>query len=78
VELLGEPLVLWQDSTKQWRAALDRCPHRWAPLSEGFVDPEQKRLTCAYHGWEFEGDGRGARIQQAEGTAEETALRSRR
>ncbi|KAG5179282.1 hypothetical protein JKP88DRAFT_264308 [Tribonema minus] len=45
---------------------------------EGFVDPEPKRLVCAYHGWEFEGDGRGARIPQAEGTAEETALRSRR
>lgn len=35
--------------------ALDRCPHRGAPLSAGTV--EHDCLVCPYHGWEFDGDG---------------------
>jgi Rieske [2Fe-2S] domain len=47
VELLGEGLVLWRDKDEQWRAATDRCSHRWAPLSEGLIDPITKRLTVS-------------------------------
>lgn len=42
VTILGKPLVLWWDRNKSekgqsggWRAFLDMCPHRLAPLSEG-------------------------------------------
>jgi nitrite reductase/ring-hydroxylating ferredoxin subunit len=34
----------------------DRCPHRLAPLSAGWVDGG--RLRCRYHGWSFAADGR--------------------
>ena len=30
----------------------DSCPHRGIPLSVGWFDG--KRVTCRYHGWEFE------------------------
>ena len=39
-------------------AVLDRCPHRHAPLSKGFVRPDG-RLACGYHGWHFDGAGSG-------------------
>eukprot|EP00611_Tribonema_gayanum_P013115 TRINITY_DN2389_c1_g1_i4.p1 TRINITY_DN2389_c1_g1~~TRINITY_DN2389_c1_g1_i4.p1 ORF type:complete len:577 (-),score=158.80 TRINITY_DN2389_c1_g1_i4:654-2156(-) len=65
VELLGEALVLWRDSNKQWRAAVDRCPHRMAPLSEGIIHPKTGNLMCTYHGWEFDGDGTCTNIPQA-------------
>ncbi|GBG91857.1 hypothetical protein CBR_g53748 [Chara braunii] len=46
-----------------WRAFLDMCPHRLAPLSEGRIN-EQGRLQCSYHGWSFGGDGGCKRIPQ--------------
>ncbi|CAM9980802.1 unnamed protein product [Ectocarpus fasciculatus] len=53
---MGEGLVVWKDPKDGgWKAFADRCPHRWAPLSEGRVDQESGRLQCIYHGWEFEG-----------------------
>ena len=33
-----------------------RCPHRLVPLSAGTV--VDGRLTCRYHGWQFDGEGR--------------------
>jgi phenylpropionate dioxygenase-like ring-hydroxylating dioxygenase large terminal subunit len=52
---LGEPVVVWR-SGGVLRAALDRCPHRQAPLSRGSID-DQGRLVCSYHGWCFDGQG---------------------
>jgi phenylpropionate dioxygenase-like ring-hydroxylating dioxygenase large terminal subunit len=55
-ELLGEPLVLWRAAPGEpIRAAVDRCPHRWARLSAGQVDSGS--LVCPYHGWRFGPDG---------------------
>ena len=34
----------------------DRCPHRLAPLSAGWV--EDGKLRCGYHGWVFDATGR--------------------
>ncbi|HEY8524031.1 MAG TPA: aromatic ring-hydroxylating dioxygenase subunit alpha [Acidimicrobiales bacterium] len=34
----------------------DRCPHRLAPMSAGWVEGDQ--LRCRYHGWSFGPDGR--------------------
>ncbi len=28
------------------------CPHRGAPLSEGFI--ENHRVICSWHGWQFD------------------------
>jgi phenylpropionate dioxygenase-like ring-hydroxylating dioxygenase large terminal subunit len=60
--LLGVDLVLWRDATGAPAAALDRCPHRTAKLSKGFV--ENGTLVCGYHGWAFGGDGKCLRVPQ--------------
>jgi phenylpropionate dioxygenase-like ring-hydroxylating dioxygenase large terminal subunit len=60
VELLQSATVLWRSGDGQVHAALDRCPHREAPLSLGAVRAGQ--LQCAYHGWTFDGDGRCALV----------------
>jgi phenylpropionate dioxygenase-like ring-hydroxylating dioxygenase large terminal subunit len=39
----------------------DRCPHQLSPLSAGTVTRAEDgtpRLSCAYHGWRFDGTGR--------------------
>jgi phenylpropionate dioxygenase-like ring-hydroxylating dioxygenase large terminal subunit len=33
--LLGEPVVFFRNAAGQVQALLDRCPHRFAPLSMG-------------------------------------------
>ena len=53
--LLGEPVVFFRNEDGQVQALLDRCPHRFAPLSKGKL--VQGVIQCAYHGLEFKGDG---------------------
>ncbi|MGB6974419.1 MAG: Rieske 2Fe-2S domain-containing protein [Terracidiphilus sp.] len=50
--LLGIPLVLGRRKDGRVFAMRDSCPHRGIPLSVGWFDGE--RVTCRYHGWEFE------------------------
>ena len=50
--LLGIPLVLGRRDDGRVFAMRDSCPHRGIPLSVGWFDG--KRVTCRYHGWEFE------------------------
>jgi phenylpropionate dioxygenase-like ring-hydroxylating dioxygenase large terminal subunit len=57
----GVPLVLFRGSGGTAAALLDRCPHRNVPLSLGRVVGAGV-LECAYHGWQFEADGRCARV----------------
>lgn len=49
-----------------WRVFADVCPHRLAPLSEGRVEPETGCLQCAYHGWEFDDQGKCKQIPSAD------------
>lgn len=55
ITLLGDHYVVWR-TDEGVSAAPDRCPHREAPLSIGFVD-DAHVLRCAYHGWGFGADG---------------------
>jgi phenylpropionate dioxygenase-like ring-hydroxylating dioxygenase large terminal subunit len=50
--LLGHPLLLGRKNDGRIFAMRDLCPHRGIPLSAGWFDGE--RVTCKYHGWEFE------------------------
>ena len=50
--LLGHPLLLGRKNDGSLFAMRDLCPHRGIPLSAGWFDGE--RVTCKYHGWEFE------------------------
>ena len=49
-EILGTRVVFWKGvGVQEWFAAVDECPHRLAPLSEGRV--VDGGLECPYHGW---------------------------
>ena len=75
--LLERDIVLWWDNNQQiWRAFLDQCPHRLAPLSEGRIN-EDGLLECPYHGWAFSGTGKCDRIpQQVAGGKAEVSQRA--
>lgn len=62
--LLGEAIVLWKQVDGSPAAVRDRCCHRTARLSRGFVTVEG-RLACGYHGWEYDCTGACVRIPQA-------------
>lgn len=51
----GVPLVLFRGSDGAPAALLDRCPHRGVALSLG--SSRAGRLTCPFHGWQFDGSG---------------------
>lgn len=55
VERLGEPIVLWRDAAGALHAQEDRCPHRGARLSQGFVHDDT--IVCPYHGVRIDSDG---------------------
>jgi len=56
---LEQPVVLFRQEDGTAGALLDRCPHRFAPLSAGKVVGD--RIQCPYHGLEFTADGVCAR-----------------
>jgi phenylpropionate dioxygenase-like ring-hydroxylating dioxygenase large terminal subunit len=61
--VLGTKIVLWRATPEApTSVALDRCAHRDAPLSRGWI--ENCHLVCAYHGWEWDAEGRTKRIPQ--------------
>jgi phenylpropionate dioxygenase-like ring-hydroxylating dioxygenase large terminal subunit len=74
--LLDERIVLWKDGSGRYAAMADRCPHRSAQLSKGWVDGNA--LVCPYHGWAYDGSGTCVRVPQRpasgglKGTAVET------
>lgn len=61
VFLCGEQLVVARLAGKVCTFA-DLCAHRGAPLSLGSV--EGGELRCAYHGWQYDGEGRCTLIPQ--------------
>lgn len=58
--LLDQPLVLFRSTDGTPSALVDRCPHRNAPLSAGWVN--QGCLVCPYHGWQFNAQGQCQQI----------------
>ncbi|MFO0881128.1 MAG: aromatic ring-hydroxylating dioxygenase subunit alpha [Gemmataceae bacterium] len=63
LELLGEPLLARRVG-ESIRAYLNVCPHRHARLC-GQARGHAPTLRCQYHGWEYQADGRTARIPDA-------------
>lgn len=53
--ILETPVVLYRLADGTPAALYDRCPHRWAPLSEGYVDGD--KIVCPYHGMKFNTEG---------------------
>jgi phenylpropionate dioxygenase-like ring-hydroxylating dioxygenase large terminal subunit len=54
--ILNEPILLFRDEAGRIAALLDRCPHRFAPLSLGRKDGGE--IVCGYHGLRFDAGGR--------------------
>jgi phenylpropionate dioxygenase-like ring-hydroxylating dioxygenase large terminal subunit len=53
-------LAAWRDGESGIHVWDDRCPHRGAPLSEGFVSGGL--ITCPSHGWRFDVNGQQIRL----------------
>ena len=62
--LLGEDIVVWLNADGLPVAAIDRCCHRSAKLSRGWVD--SGNIVCGYHGWAYDGSGRCVQVPQNE------------
>jgi len=56
----GDSIALFRGTDGVLRALENRCAHRQIKLSLGHVG--QCRLTCAYHGWTYDGQGRVVEI----------------
>jgi phenylpropionate dioxygenase-like ring-hydroxylating dioxygenase large terminal subunit len=65
--LLDEKIVLWLAADGKPAAMIDRCGHRTAQLSCGFV--ENGHLVCGYHGWTYDRAGTCVRVPQAKDPA---------
>lgn len=74
VQLHGERFALWRDRQGRPAAVLDRCPHKGASLSAGFL--KDGDLACGYHGWCFQADGH-CRAIPAQHTGEVPPRRAR-
>lgn len=61
--LLGEDIVIWRGADGTPAAVRDRCCHRTAKLSKGYVDSDGL-LCCGYHGWSYDCSGKCVRIPQ--------------
>ncbi len=61
---LGKPLLVRQEAGV-FHTFLNVCPHRHSLLSSATHGCSEK-LTCQYHGWQFDCDGRSARIPDAQ------------
>jgi phenylpropionate dioxygenase-like ring-hydroxylating dioxygenase large terminal subunit len=62
--LMGEDIVLFLGADGQPAALADRCCHRTAKLSKGWID--DGRIVCGYHGWTYDQAGVLVRIPQFE------------
>jgi nitrite reductase/ring-hydroxylating ferredoxin subunit len=56
----GAEVAVWRGHSGRVAAWIDRCPHRGMRLSHGFVRGDL--LSCLYHGWRFDEDGRCRKI----------------
>jgi len=54
--ICGQPIYIFRTSDGALAALLDRCPHRFAPLSVGSRDGDE--LVCGYHGLRFSPGGK--------------------
>lgn len=65
--ILNLKFVLYRDVSGKIVALEDRCPHRGAALSLGWV--ENGCIRCPYHGWKFQSDGICTEIPANEASA---------
>ena len=59
-KMLGRELVIFKTASGRIGVTEDLCCHRNVNLSLGYLQGE--RIKCAYHGWEFDTEGRCGHI----------------
>lgn len=59
-KLYGLPIVLFRNKEGLAAALVDRCPHRFAPLSQGRI--VDGHIQCPYHGWQFDHKGHSTHV----------------
>jgi phenylpropionate dioxygenase-like ring-hydroxylating dioxygenase large terminal subunit len=65
--ILGISFLIWKSPhSQEYQVFEDICPHRYAPLSQGRIEPKTGNLMCSYHGWEFNIEGKCTRIPQSD------------
>lgn len=62
--IIDKPVFLFRKQDGSVAAMLDRCPHRFAPLSRGSRDGDT--VVCGYHGLAFSSEGKCVRNPFAE------------
>ncbi len=60
--ILGQDVVLFLDAVGEPAAVEDRCCHRTAKLSKGWI--KNGPIVCGYHGWEYDRSGKLTTIPQ--------------
>jgi phenylpropionate dioxygenase-like ring-hydroxylating dioxygenase large terminal subunit len=76
IKVMNMDLAVWySEETKQWSVLSDACPHRLAPLSQGRINPATGCIECAYHGWQFDTDGKLQDIPQLSSETKEELQR---
>ena len=58
--VLDLPIALFRREDGHPVALDDRCPHRWAPLSKGWLEGDE--LVCGYHGLRFAPEGKCVKV----------------
>jgi nitrite reductase/ring-hydroxylating ferredoxin subunit len=61
-KLLGQEIVLFADKDGLPAALEDRCCHRTAKLSKGWIN--NGNIVCGYHDWEYDREGQLVMIPQ--------------
>lgn len=57
VQAVGNHYTVYRGEDGEVRVMQDRCPHRGTSLAYGWV--EGNCIRCRYHGWQFDGEGKG-------------------
>ncbi|MGH7202630.1 MAG: aromatic ring-hydroxylating oxygenase subunit alpha, partial [Planctomycetaceae bacterium] len=63
-ELFDRPLIVWRCG-ETIRAFLNVCPHRFSRITSRESGHTGERLTCQYHGWEYDCEGQTRKIPDA-------------
>lgn len=73
-KILGKGLILYRKADDSVAAIIDRCSHRFAPLSLG--RREGDCIRCMYHGLVFDGEGTCVEEPGRKGVSPNTDIRS--
>jgi phenylpropionate dioxygenase-like ring-hydroxylating dioxygenase large terminal subunit len=65
VDVVDTPLLLWRDKAGRVRLYLNSCRHRGTKIVDGAG--QARRLSCPFHAWTYDLDGRLVAIPEPEG-----------